>query len=520
MAPTKRLLTLKEKLQVVEVYDREKLSVRNLAARFNIGKTQASEIIKKREQLLNSCVTSFNSEQKRSFFKTKGFNIDKLTYEWFVKARNKNFPISGPIIRSKAKELAEKMGYQDFRASSGWLEKFRIRHNITFRSISGEAATVNTEHVAIFKNNISVLLKHYEPRNIYNADETGLFFRALPEKTFALKGEKCAGGKMAKERLTILHCTNMASEKEKLLVIGKSARPRCFKKLDLRTLPVTWYSNNKSWMTSNIMTEWLQVFDHKMAREKRKILLFMDNAASHPRDLNLQNIKIIFLPPNTTALCQPLDQGIIKNFKICYRSIILRHILIKMDSVNNANELAKCINVLEAVFFIHSAWKQVSSTTIKNCFTKAGFRYEVTPISGEGWDPDDEVPLSKLAEVCKMMRHAGHEQTDTDAFINVDNAVQVEDQEMEVSISNENTEEIDSEDESDTMIYNNNMSDSKIHSYSDAFNNVNKLKEFSLKNSDLRGFEMLSKLEIHFEEDFMKKKTRQTSITEYFTSKL
>jgi hypothetical protein len=53
-----------------------------------------------------------------------------------------------------------------------------------------------------------------------------------------------------------------------------------------------------------------------MGREKRKFLLFVDNATSHPKDLKLKNIKIVFLPPNTTSIRQPLDQDIIKNFKI------------------------------------------------------------------------------------------------------------------------------------------------------------------------------------------------------------
>jgi hypothetical protein len=68
-----------------------------------------------------------------------------------------------------------------------------------------------------------------------------------------------------------------------------------------------------------------------MGREKRKILLFVDNATSHPKDLKLKNIKIVFLPPNTTSICQPLDQGIIKNFKTWYRALILKHILARMD---------------------------------------------------------------------------------------------------------------------------------------------------------------------------------------------
>ena len=76
--------------------------------------------------------------------------------------------------------------------------------------------------------------------------------------------------------------------------------------------------------------------------------MFLDNATSNP-DLKLQNINLVFLPPNTTSHCQPLDQGIIQNFKVIYRQMILRRILSQIDVVKYADELAKSITVLDAL---------------------------------------------------------------------------------------------------------------------------------------------------------------------------
>lgn len=45
--------------------------------------------------------------QKPSFLKTDELKIDRLTYAWFTKARNKNIPLSGPVLRIKAKEIAD-----------------------------------------------------------------------------------------------------------------------------------------------------------------------------------------------------------------------------------------------------------------------------------------------------------------------------------------------------------------------------------------------------------------------------
>ncbi len=48
--------------------------------------------------------------------------------------------------------------------------------------------------------------------------------------------------------------------------------------------------------------------------------MILDNAPGHPTalsDLN-EHVKIIFLPPNTTSLIHPMDQGIIATFKAYY----------------------------------------------------------------------------------------------------------------------------------------------------------------------------------------------------------
>ena len=68
----------------------------------------------------------------------------------------------------------------------------------------------------------AILSNYKEPRNIFNADEFGLFYQALPKKTLDLKGEKCSGGKNSKIRLTGLAAANMIGENLPMFVIGKS----------------------------------------------------------------------------------------------------------------------------------------------------------------------------------------------------------------------------------------------------------------------------------------------------------
>ena len=69
---------------------------------------------------------------------------------------------------------------------------------------------------------------------------------------------------------------------EKPLVIGKAAKPRCFRNMDIRKLPVEWRSNKKAWMTSQIMEEWLTAFNGRMKMQNRHVLLFLDKANATP----------------------------------------------------------------------------------------------------------------------------------------------------------------------------------------------------------------------------------------------
>lgn len=141
------------------------------------------------------------------------------------------------------------MGNDNFKASIGWLDKFKKRHEITFKTVQGEEGAVNVGELNDWQT--SVLrdeLQKYKPKDIFNLDETGLFWKLLPNKTMEFKGERCTAGKKSKERLTVLVGANMdGSEKLPLLVIGKSAKPRCFKNANI---PVDYTANKKAWMKS------------------------------------------------------------------------------------------------------------------------------------------------------------------------------------------------------------------------------------------------------------------------------
>ena len=96
-----------------------------------------------------------------------------------------------------------------------------------------------------------------------------------------MKGEPCSGGKKNKNRTTVLVCSNMTgTEKLPLLVIGRFAKPRCFK--NIGTLPVQREANHKAWMVSELFTKWLTKLDKEYQKGGRKVAMVIDNCPAHP----------------------------------------------------------------------------------------------------------------------------------------------------------------------------------------------------------------------------------------------
>lgn len=198
----------------------------------------------------------------------------------------------------------------------------------------------------------------------------------LPNKTLAFKGEKCIGGKESKVRVTVMLLANMTgSDKQRLLVIGKSQNPRCFKNLSINQLGVTYRWNKKAWMTGELFNEWLRKFDQAMRSADRRVLLLLDNCSAHQVTFQPTNVEIRFLPPNTTASLQPMDQGIIQNLKVHYRGLVLRRYIAEVEASTNSSYN---ISLLDATRYLVRAWDMVTPTTIANCFRKAGFRADDT----------------------------------------------------------------------------------------------------------------------------------------------
>ena len=181
------------------------------------------------------------------------------------------------------------------------------------------------------------------------------------------------------------------TEKVKLLVIGKSKKPRCFK--NVKTLPTDYRANKKAWMVSELFTEWLCSFDRKMHCQRRKVAMIVDNCRAHPSVQGLKAVTLVFLPPNTTSVTQPMDQGVIQSLKVQYRNLVMHR---QAECIDNKTKFE--MSVLDALRLLHQAWAKVKPSTIANCFRHAKFLPPSSDLEAldDSEDPDDDIPLARL----------------------------------------------------------------------------------------------------------------------------
>jgi hypothetical protein len=295
-------------------------------------------------------------------------DLDKALAEWIIQCQERRVVLNWQIIQEKAKRFAKDLNIEDDECptfSDGWLQKFLDRHGMKSLKLSGEAGSADMDAVRAELPVLQSLISEYPPSDVFNMDETGLFYCLAPDRTIATR--QIAGLKKDKTRITIALCANAdGTEKRELFFLGHFQKPRAFRKKKAEEYGLYYRWNRKAWMTSLLFQEWLLKFDRDMKRQNRQILLLLDNAPSHAvASIELTNITVLFFPPNTTSQIQPMDAGIIAAFKKRYRTFQIGHALDK-DAAGEQNIYK--VDILKAMKWCTDAWKMLAPVSIRNCW--------------------------------------------------------------------------------------------------------------------------------------------------------
>lgn len=228
------------------------------------------------------------------------------------------------IVESICEQLS--IALPKFSASGGWWREFKKRYDLSRYQVSGEKMSADSAAVPPFIDELKEIIEtgNYHPSQIYNLDETALFWKLLLSSTFASKqsAKVLRGVKQCKNRVTLLFTSNASGDhKLKPLLIHTVKTPTCgFPKPNAPTrqkfmdeLGVIFKDQQKGWMTVEIFEKWLienflpeveQFHNENHPDLEFKVLLTLDNAPVHKtRILEAfdDKVKLVFSLPTLRA---------------------------------------------------------------------------------------------------------------------------------------------------------------------------------------------------------------------------
>ena len=150
-----------------------------------IDRTTVTKILSNKEKWINIPNSTHHSVFRQKSVKFP--DLEKTMGFWISQVSAQGLVITDKVVAEKAKVFGEKLGIEknDLVFSNGWLRGFKQRNNIKAVRIHGEANSAPLENLPLFRNELQEITSKFDLENIFNADETGLFYCMSPNQTLS-----------------------------------------------------------------------------------------------------------------------------------------------------------------------------------------------------------------------------------------------------------------------------------------------------------------------------------------------
>jgi len=340
--------TVKEKKLIVE--EAREHGARPTAARYCIARATLMGWMKTDFKNVQSCKKGARSAGGGRKLRI-GCDKDEEILKWIMEQRDQNVPVSREAIQEHAKTKCAE-SHPDFTASSGWLQKFMRRHQLSLRSrtsLSQRLPADLEDKVASFTTFVKDLRSEddFDDEFIINMDETPVFFDLIPNKTVEKQGSKSVivrSSGSEKRHVTVILAIAADGAVLPTMIIFKGKRAlKNIKVPDGCIVAV----QQKAWCDEAIMIRWINEC-LKVYTNRQRSLVVLDSFRCHIMDsikkqLRKANAELAVIPGGCTSILQPLDVSVNKPFKGWLRASwteYIRNDAARVDAARKAGEAA------------------------------------------------------------------------------------------------------------------------------------------------------------------------------------
>ncbi|XP_043251114.1 jerky protein homolog-like [Colletes gigas] len=302
--------------------------------------------------------------------------LEIYLHAWLVERKALGKPITDPLLQEQARHVAGQfVEGNEFEASNEWLAKFKNRYYIHVDETQDEKGTVVDEFAASFARKI--VGGDIQCDDLYNMAETGLMWKAIPTEMLGYNNEiNIEGEQLKKDRVTIGLCANATgTHKLRPLLIHKFDDLSALHNAE-NPLAVLFKTQKSIYINQSIFKDWYENHFKPVVRKRqsesgtsRTVVLLLDSCWWYKIDpseqLDDDYFKILFLPPNTTSILQPINQGVVAKTKMSFRHKLLQQVLSYPGGIQ---EFYQKYSIEDCIKFLYEAWTDTSAISIFNAW--------------------------------------------------------------------------------------------------------------------------------------------------------
>ncbi len=198
----RKAITLQIKYDIVKMQEAGS-TVKQISEKMSFSASTISTILKDKEKYLNlikgarPMMSTWSRNKEHSILIP---TVETLLNVWVSdKTQRLHMNVSQGAICTRAlsifNSLKEAQGDtatdETFLASRGWFDRYKVRSGWHSVKVQGEAASADTEAAKLFPTELAEIIEEegYMPQLIFNVDETGLFWKRMPNRSFIAKEE-------------------------------------------------------------------------------------------------------------------------------------------------------------------------------------------------------------------------------------------------------------------------------------------------------------------------------------------